>query len=351
MISLRCSHPHHCYGIYGIHSLDISASNFPNLKSLSFHGYVSNVLEQLQLSSAPLLQTLIFWGKCKFLNVVSAPNVKFLELHPCGKVSRREFDDLISKFPSLESLHVDMMLIKVDDDGLRISTHTLRKLTLKQSQRHIKIEIDGPNLATLFVTGYDLPMFLNIVNVPFSCQYITEYCPLMDKITSSWFITKLRKYLSILTTRSYCHQLVFKLVFTHTPELLELDLSQVGCVSSPLPVQHLQLGTDLPLDPVNIAKHAGRNRLIDGILCTFHPKTLSVTRLPHSRHDKSLFSYISREIEMENLQGCCSSGKCWRRRFKEAKITSLTVDDLSTMNQSTISQQSINMIISFRGSY
>ncbi|CAN0908240.1 hypothetical protein LINGRAHAP2_LOCUS25183 [Linum grandiflorum] len=147
--------------IIGRLSLDISASKFPSLKFLSFDA--TDDLHQLQLSSAPLLHTLIFNGNCKFLNVVSAPNVKFVELKLDGELRRREFDDLILKFPSLESLSLYVRWI-VTDDVLRISCHTLRKLTLKCVEPHIKLEIDAPNLITLSTSCEDLPDNVNIVN-------------------------------------------------------------------------------------------------------------------------------------------------------------------------------------------
>ncbi|CAN0897158.1 F-box/LRR-repeat protein 25 [Linum grandiflorum] len=342
--------------INGIHSLDISASNFPSLKSLSFHGYIldrSAELQKLQLSSAPLLAVFSFQGDCNLLTVVSAPIVKFLTLHPRGELfGRGEFDGLSSKFPSLKSLEIDIKHIR-RSDGLRVSSHSLRNLIFLQGtlQENV-LEIDTPNLTSLFIHTARIPININIVNVSSNCRCYV-YCLSLGRIPTSW-LNELRECLTILTTR--IRHLVFQLYFgKHSTEVGELDFSQVGCESSPLVVQHLRLGTNLPLradlprGPINKTKLlVGQAHLVDGILCAFHPKTLSIARLPRSRHNTSLFSYISRGIEMENLQNCCNSGKCWRHQFKDAKITSLTVDAFHKLYNLTSSQQSVYMILSFR---
>ncbi|CAN0877116.1 hypothetical protein LINGRAHAP2_LOCUS11696 [Linum grandiflorum] len=136
--------------IYGIDRLDISASDFPSLKSLSLQADEGE-LRELQLSSAPLLRTFRFVGNTKLLTVVSAPNVTSVELVAISpELTRAEFLELISKFPSLESLDFDAQYISSDynrhHDKLSISAHTLRTLTLTKDQRKFEFEIDAPNL-------------------------------------------------------------------------------------------------------------------------------------------------------------------------------------------------------------
>ncbi|CAN0877173.1 hypothetical protein LINGRAHAP2_LOCUS11736 [Linum grandiflorum] len=90
----------------GIDRLDISAKNFPSLISLSFADDF-----RLQLRSATLLETLSFKGHCNLLKVVSAPNVKFVNLQPLTRrevLTRRIVDKFISKFPSFESLEINL---------------------------------------------------------------------------------------------------------------------------------------------------------------------------------------------------------------------------------------------------
>ncbi|CAN0873345.1 F-box/LRR-repeat protein 25 [Linum grandiflorum] len=133
--------------IRGIHILDISASNFPSLKSLSFRDSCLDGVV-LQLNSAQL-QTVCFEGDTKLLTLVSAPNVTSLELVPFGEIRRQEFDGLISKLPSLESLDFDARSVTCYNDPhdrLSISAHTLRKFTLVQRDERIEFEIDAPNL-------------------------------------------------------------------------------------------------------------------------------------------------------------------------------------------------------------
>ncbi|CAN1179387.1 hypothetical protein LINPERHAP2_LOCUS34164 [Linum perenne] len=333
--------------ITGISSLDINASDFPSLISLSIDDPYE--WQQLQISSAPLLQTFSFHRYCKPLKVVSslsAPNLKKLELKLEYDIRGREVEDLISKFPALESLDLDVAFI-LGIDVLKISSHTLLKLTFKQLTRKIgQIEIDAPNLETLSIQTDSPPINLNVVNVSSTCQCVV-HCRPWDNLSTMWLID-LRRCLKALATRFH-HPLVFKLDFSRpTIEASTWYLSRLGYESSPLTVQHLQLGTNSSFGAASVEKQAERIRILDGILWTCHPKILSISRLPHSHHNKRLFSYISGQIEEKNLQNCCTNGGCWRHQFKDAKITSGTVDDISTINNSIISQPSIDMIIIFR---
>ncbi|CAN1845514.1 hypothetical protein LINPERHAP1_LOCUS37868 [Linum perenne] len=335
--------------ITGMSSLDINASDFPSLISLSFAEFKGQ--QQLLISSAPLLQSFSFCLYGKSLTVVSsssAPNLKKLELKLEGDNSRREVEDLISKFPALESLDLDVtsFLCSTSTAVLKISSHTLLKLTLTQMiWKIVQIEIDAPNLETLYIQTDSPPTNLNVVNVSSTCKCVV-HCRPCGILSTSWFID-LRRCLEALATRFH-HTIVFKLDFSNSiMEVLKLDISQLGRESSPLTVQHLQLGTDFRLKPASIEEQAKQICILDTVLSTCHPKILSRARLPHSHHNKNLFSYISDQIEGKNLQNCCSNGGCWRHRFKDAKITSVRVDDISTINTSMISQPSINMIILF----
>ncbi|CAN1179382.1 hypothetical protein LINPERPRIM_LOCUS36692, partial [Linum perenne] len=336
--------------IRGISSLDINASDFPSLISLTFAETYTGQ-QQLQISSAPLLQSFSFHRYCKSLTVVSsssAPNLKKLELRLEGDIRRGEIEDLISKFPALESLDLDVASIRssTSTDVLKISSHKLLKLTLTQLIWKIdKFEIDAPNLETLYIKTDSPPTNVNVVNVSSTCKCVA-HCRPCSVLSTSWFID-LRQCLQTLDTQ-FQQPLVFKLDFSSPRmEVLNLDFSQLGRESSPLTVQHLQLGTDLSLKAASIEKQAKQICILDTVLSTCDPKILSIARLPHSRHNKSLFSYISGQIEGKNLQNCCTNGGCWRHRFKNAKITSVTVDDISTINNSMSSQPSINMIIVF----
>ncbi|CAN1152128.1 hypothetical protein LINPERHAP2_LOCUS18547 [Linum perenne] len=304
--------------IIGIQSLDISVSNFPSLISLSFNGILPNRLKQLKISSAPLLRSFCFIGYCKLLTVVSAPNVKIVGLELKDElISSREVEDLISKFPSLESLDFNLSAVRVND-GVRISTHSLLKLTLTQSELKSEFEIDAPNLITLSIKTNALPNNFRVVNVAPSCQCVVDCSCYQGSLPTSWFID-LSKCLKALATPF--HQLVFKLHFRLLPKVSTLDLSQVECESSPLVVQHLQLGTDLPLGPKDIGKRDNKTLLLDGLLSTLHPMTLSIARLPHSHYKKSLFSDVL---------------KIGEHMSKKMKKPSPTVDRISELPEEII---------------
>ncbi|CAN1151492.1 F-box/LRR-repeat protein 25 [Linum perenne] len=275
--------------IDGIRSLDISASNFPSLKSLflrlrnerdrdflrSRNERDPGELMQLQITSAPLLQTLSLRGSCKLPTVVSsssAPNLKSAELRPRGEIWGRAVGELISKLPSLESLELNVRHI-ISNEGVRISTHQLQKLTIIQWDPKIWFAIDAPNLVTLSIETSELPINLNVVNVAPTCQCEVHCVPSGSSSATSCLI-ELSQCLEELATRF--HQLVFKLDFDQFKK------------------------------------------------------------------------YISEQIESENLRNCCSDDfQCWRHQFKDAEITSVTVDDFSTIDESMISRPSINMIFSF----
>ncbi|CAN0877171.1 hypothetical protein LINGRAHAP2_LOCUS11734 [Linum grandiflorum] len=316
--------------IEGIDSLDISASNFPSLKALTFLDQIIHS-NALKLSSAPLLQNLCFEGNCELLEVVSAPCVKSLELSLVnGELSRIILENLISKFPSLESLYFNTFYIS-GDNKLRISSGTLRELTLV-SPLKLEFEIDAPNLVTLTIktSGLNININSTVVSVAPSCRCVFASSVGGGWITTSWFI-ELRKYLSLLAT--HFRRLVFKLDISYSTMVSKLDMSEVGCeLSAPPIVQHLLMGIDLPLDFT----------LLDGLLWTFRPKTMSVAQ---TRFNRSLYSYITEQMKMETLEKCCSNCKCWRHQFKDVKIASVTVDNVSmTIDEWMISHPSIDMM-------
>ncbi|CAN1151490.1 F-box/LRR-repeat protein 25 [Linum perenne] len=313
-LSLRC--------IYEIYTIDISASDFPSLKSLSFDGRDRNGMQKLQLSSAPLLEKLYFRGNCMLMKVVSsssAPNLKSVEVHQVCAFRSRKLEDLISKLPSLESLDFDMgrRLSLPDDDGVRISAHKLRKLTMKNWYWQYELEIDAPNLVTLSIEIDGLPLDLRVVNVASNCRCVFDCSPVIYQVSTFWLID-VRRCLGALATRF--RHLVFKLNFWTLEKVLAFDMDRVEYESSPLPVQHLQLGTNLPLGPDDIEKQAAEVHILDGLLWTCHPKTLSIARLRQSSRRTSLFSYISKQIKRRNLLDCCSNGMCWRHQFKDAPV-------------------------------
>ncbi|CAN0923112.1 hypothetical protein LINGRAHAP2_LOCUS33408 [Linum grandiflorum] len=276
--------------IDGINRLDISACNFPSLKSLSFNRQSrTDGLQQLQLSSAPLLHSITFRGTS--MNVVtslSAPSVEFLDFNPLGEIRGREFDDMISKLPSLESLDFNSSFIR-GGDGIRISAPRLLKLNFKVYKQGMEFEIDAPNLVTLTIKSNGINIKPTVVNVAPNCRCLVASSSPPYLIAASWF-TDLRQCLASLAAASFRH-LVFELRLPYFSKS-SLDLKQIGCESSPLVIQHLHLGTDLPLGAVDIETQADKPLLLDAILSAFHPKMLSVARRRHSRHNRSLFSVI-----------------------------------------------------------
>ncbi|CAN0877118.1 hypothetical protein LINGRAHAP2_LOCUS11697 [Linum grandiflorum] len=269
--------------IFGIKTLDVSASNFPSLIYLSFQSNDSprdrEQLQRLQLSSAPLLQTFCFRGDSGSLRVVSAPNVTSFELAPNAKLRRRELDELISKFPSLSLLSLDF------DERYINRSHTLRELTLKQQERRIKFEyeIDAPNLVTLFIRSNELPINVDILNVSSStCQCVVD-CSISEAQKSTDWSLDLRDYLATLATQF--RHLVFNLNFPRKgfSKVLELDSNKVIWQSSPVAVQHFKLGVDFLRLESAFKTADDQTRLFDGILSSINPKTVFVAQPGENR--------------------------------------------------------------------
>ncbi|CAN0891187.1 hypothetical protein LINGRAHAP2_LOCUS16860 [Linum grandiflorum] len=262
--------------ISGIERLDISASNFPSLIYLSFEsdGHYPG-LRELQLSSPPLLQTFRFRGDSKLLTVVSAPNVTSLQLAPCAKPTRNEFDVLISKFPSLESLDFDARHIRHNDP------HTLRKLTLTQEKRgrnEFEFEIDAPNLVALFIRSDELPNnFYIILAASSTCQCVVD-CSISEAQYSAYWSVNLRECVESLATQF--RHIVFNLNFPPQGclDVLQLDSSKLRWQSYPVAVQHLLLRVDLPNLESAFETAIDQTLLLNGILSAFYPKTLLVAQ-------------------------------------------------------------------------
>ncbi|CAN0891188.1 hypothetical protein LINGRAHAP2_LOCUS16860 [Linum grandiflorum] len=237
--------------ISGIERLDISASNFPSLIYLSFEsdGHYPGLRE---------LQTFRFRGDSKLLTVVSAPNVTSLQLAPCAKPTRNEFDVLISKFPSLESLDFD-------------ARH-------KRGRNEFEFEIDAPNLVALFIRSDELPNnFYIILAASSTCQCVVD-CSISEAQYSAYWSVNLRECVESLATQF--RHIVFNLNFPPQGclDVLQLDSSKLRWQSYPVAVQHLLLRVDLPNLESAFETAIDQTLLLNGILSAFYPKTLLVAQ-------------------------------------------------------------------------
>ncbi|CAN0896207.1 PI-PLC X domain-containing protein At5g67130 [Linum grandiflorum] len=324
------------------HSLDISAAKFPSLKSLCV--YHAHDEFKLELSSAPLLENFSFSGSLNFLNVVSAPNVKSVDLQPDYNLMHGEIEELISKFPSLESLGLSAGRLTSCNHTrkIRISAHTLRKLTLEYLCSGTEIEIDAPNLEILTIEASKLDIKCNVVNVvrvaP-SCRFVFACSPFgMMTIGTSWLI-ELRKCVKAFAARF--RHLVFKLELDLRYCTVEtLDLTLVGMESSPVTVGHLLMGIDFKSATTEA-------NFFDIALSAFHPKKLSIAESPCNRR---LFSYVSEQIDRKNQRNCCSNDMCWRHQFKDAAEISHLKDECSSDKDCAEGLYCLSCPVDFKGS-
>ncbi|CAL1386960.1 unnamed protein product [Linum trigynum] len=306
--------------------LEISADgNFPNLKTLIIEQPHS--LIELKIAAAPQLETVDIkhTGQCK-LKVVSsssAPSLKVLEFSDSKGLTGSDLDELISKLPSLESLHFvikDPSSISYRMDRIRISSDKLQHFRIDDFhpiEALKELEIDAPNLVNLYYSrcGSGLRGKINVLNVASNCQCLVEVFDIDFRlpITYEWFLG-LRQF---LTGLSKLHT-VLKLDGAGFFKQVSFDLSQADCTYPPPVVQHMQFGE-------NSAYQDGLkacDNILDGLFWACRPKFVGITqRLPKQLKYSFLFSeYICGKLMNVDPGSCCGNGTCWRHQLKDVKI-------------------------------
>ncbi|CAL1403889.1 unnamed protein product [Linum trigynum] len=142
---------------FEIGRLEISVGNFPKLKTLSIHARGDSKLQELLLTTAPFLESLVFikaGNPCKLRTVSSsaAPKLKFARIDSCDRqFSRLDLDDFIMKLPSLQDLYLARVCLK--DKllcTLMANTPNLRSLRFSSYFHWIdKVEISHGSLSSL----------------------------------------------------------------------------------------------------------------------------------------------------------------------------------------------------------
>ncbi|CAI0410838.1 unnamed protein product [Linum tenue] len=302
--------------------LEISVDgNLPNLKTLKIEQPHS--LIELQLAAAPLLESLDIkhTGQCK-LKVVSsssAPSLRVLEFSDSKGFTESDLDDLISKLPSLESLHF-VIKESCSNSRIRISSDKLQHFRIddfRPMEALKELEIDAPNLVNLYYSrrGSGLLGKTNVLSVASNCQCVVEVCDIDFRlpITYEWFLG-LRQF---LTGLSKLHT-ALKLDGAGFFKQVSFDLSQADCTSPPPVVQHLQFGENSSYqDTLKACAN-----LLDGLFWACRPQFVGITqRLPKQLKYSFLFSeYICGKLMNVNPSNCCGNGTCWRHQLKDVKI-------------------------------
>ncbi|CAI0398337.1 unnamed protein product [Linum tenue] len=170
----------------GIERLEISASNFPKLKTLVIRtsGSGPGSEYELQLTTAPFLEQLGLFEGEKEAMLASALCLKTFSLKDL-KLSapvelRQSHLNLISSLPFLESLSLQFIRCSsssssTETSKIRIWSHRLRVLQLECRERKVQeLEIDAPNLVSAYCSRDKLwfPGKIAVVNASSDWRFV-----------------------------------------------------------------------------------------------------------------------------------------------------------------------------------
>ncbi|KAM3308194.1 hypothetical protein P3S67_009938 [Capsicum chacoense] len=168
-------------------------------------------------------------------------------------------ENLVSELPLLEKLELNVCLKLT---RLKFSSCILRHLTFRSGKSLMEIEIDIPNLLHFEYGAPQLPVIFSMMTSSLQESYLVLFPS--NQISASWF-QNLKEYISRFEQLS---KLVLSIQSTtNTFNVEELN----GTVSCPLSVvQHVKINQ--VMESVNF------ETLLDGLLWTCHPETLSIER-------------------------------------------------------------------------
>lgn len=215
-------------------------------------------------------------------------------------------ENLVSELPLLEKLELNVCLKLTKR---KFSSRILRHLAFCSGKSLMEIEIDTPNLHHFEYGAPKLPVIFSMMTSSLQESYLVLFPS--NQISASWF-QNLKEYISRFEQLS---KLVLSIQSTtNTFNVEELN----GTVSCPLSVvQHVKIKQFM--ESVNF------ETLLDGLLWTCHPETLSIER---SWEHNGYFIQFLREklIQREIAPVCCDSRriKCWRHHLKKVEVETST---------------------------
>ncbi|PON89499.1 F-box domain containing protein [Trema orientale] len=235
-------------------------------------------------------------------------NLKVLALSEC-EIADDFFqmrNNLIT-FPLLEMLRISrcQMLRRI-----RMSAPRLRWFSLFACENIELIEMDAPTLSDFRLYVYRLPVLL-LKNVPcrLKISYVFHSTIPAD---ASWFL-ELRTFVGTLTQST-----TLELKFYEDVEVsFDLQELQGAAIPPPLGVEHLILDLGLPIRTISKDQLA---TLIDGLLWSCHPKTISYDSCSCSK--MQIMELLLEKLFNKENPECCNTFhiKCWCHYLKSAQI-------------------------------
>ncbi|CAN1180055.1 hypothetical protein LINPERHAP2_LOCUS34571 [Linum perenne] len=321
----------------------VEVCNNANLKHLQIsYMNVSEIAGDLHS-----LETLsLSWLDCRDLEIICSsllPSLKSLEIKHCPKLRSYAANKLISKSPSLLSLH----LVRVNEGKeLKIESPTLEKLELELYDWHSKsvLHIDAPSLVNVRFGG-DIGYLHVISDATNSFQ--------AAQIRSSTFELSLSR--SMITNRNFkeLKELVRKV--SRKFQFVELQLNHI-LTSSSKSKDWDQVEDDSPTPIVERVEVKPRLtvpmdlNIFYYILWSCHPKYFSVRC---DNYTLQLYSIeLINKIFMERTSPSCKKKivcKCWRHQLKDVKIVNtrdkVEEELMNVSNESLVALQSENQAL------
>ncbi|XP_009796616.1 uncharacterized protein [Nicotiana sylvestris] len=215
-------------------------------------------------------------------------------------------ENLVSDLPILEKLELNFCFKLT---RLKFSSCVLRQLTFCSHKSLMEVEIDTPKLLRFEYGAPKLPVIFSLTRSSLQESYL-KLTP-NDHLNTSWF-QNLRAYLSRF---EQLNVLVLSINSTNITFIAE-ELN--GTSSCPLSVvKHLKIQ--------QVMQSLNFETLLDSLLWTCHPETLSVDRT--WEHNEEFIQFLREKlIEREIVPPCCDSRciKCWRHYLKKVEVESST---------------------------
>ncbi|XP_022148229.1 putative FBD-associated F-box protein At5g22720 isoform X2 [Momordica charantia] len=289
-----------------LHGLNWSSfEGFPKLERIDLHRCYGTRRIELQVTS---LQT--FWycatksTRCK-LNLESCTSLKRLTLED-PYMTDTFFNKLLSSFPDLEKLDLSRCnkFLYIEVSNLR-----LRSLVLRSCKNLKIVDIDTPNLCSFDYRSNNMACMLGqlcLKEAKFSLDSTEEVDLLRRNLIVNSFL------------RKHCRG--FKIIILVQKNIIIHDDSKEIFLPT---FHHLKIHA--------IKSSTDAKDLVDSLLSTWHPETLSVLSSPSSNVPKAV-----REIKREEDPSCCgysaSNNKCWRHFLEDAEIMNrVEIADVSSV--------------------
>ncbi|WMV35041.1 hypothetical protein MTR67_028426 [Solanum verrucosum] len=215
-------------------------------------------------------------------------------------------ENLVSELPLLEKLELNFCFKLMT---LKFSSCMLRQLTFRSGKSLMEIVIDTPNLIRFEYGASKLPVIFSLTTSSLQECYL-KLMP-SDHLSTSWF-QNLKEYLSRF---KQLNLLVLSIDSTTNTFIVEELNGALSCALSVVKLVKIK----------KVMESLNFETLLDGLLWTCHPETLSIDRT--WEHNEDFVQFLREKLmQREIAPVCCDSRriKCWRHYLKEIEVESST---------------------------